>query len=107
MVEKKKNKIETTIKVKKEKETRAIGGVLPGGTSLNNKTGNWRYLKPQWDRKRCIQCMMCYNSCPENCIGSEIKSKTIRRTETNFDFCKGCGICASVCPVKCIKMIEE
>ena len=23
------------------------------------------------------------------------------------DWCKGCGICANVCPKKCIKMEEE
>ncbi|MDP8292431.1 MAG: 4Fe-4S binding protein [Candidatus Orphnella occulta] len=22
----------------------------------------------------------------------------------DYDHCKGCGICASICPVKCIKM---
>ena len=103
MIDKKKESAATT-KVKKDK---TIGGVLPGGTSVNSKTGNWRYTKPVWDKKRCIQCMMCHNSCPENCIGAEIKSKAIKRTETNYDFCKGCGICASVCPVKCIKMEDE
>jgi len=95
--------------MKKEKTNNKhmLGGVLPGGTSLNNKTGNWRYKKPEWDSKRCIQCMMCYNSCPENCILAEVKKGQIKRTKTDLDYCKGCGICAQVCPVKCIKMVEE
>jgi pyruvate ferredoxin oxidoreductase delta subunit len=27
--------------------------------------------------------------------------------DTNFDYCKGCGICAAECPTSCIKMIPE
>jgi pyruvate ferredoxin oxidoreductase delta subunit len=25
----------------------------------------------------------------------------------NYDYCKGCGICAEECPTKCIAMVEE
>jgi pyruvate ferredoxin oxidoreductase delta subunit len=25
----------------------------------------------------------------------------------DYDYCKGCGICESVCPVKAIRMAEE
>ncbi|MFP3483271.1 MAG: 4Fe-4S binding protein, partial [Caldivirga sp.] len=25
----------------------------------------------------------------------------------NYDYCKGCGICANECPVKAIKMVPE
>jgi Pyruvate/2-oxoacid:ferredoxin oxidoreductase delta subunit len=28
-------------------------------------------------------------------------------TGINYDYCKGCGICAEECPVKCIAMVEE
>ena len=31
----------------------------------------------------------------------------IKRLETNFDYCKGCGICAEVCPFKAIVMEGE
>ncbi|MEG6615101.1 4Fe-4S binding protein [Peptococcaceae bacterium 1198_IL3148] len=24
-----------------------------------------------------------------------------------WDYCKGCGICANVCPRKCIEMVDE
>jgi Pyruvate/2-oxoacid:ferredoxin oxidoreductase delta subunit len=30
-----------------------------------------------------------------------------RKPETNYDYCKGCGLCAEECPVKCIKMEIE
>ena len=25
----------------------------------------------------------------------------------DYDYCKGCGICAEECPAKCIVMVEE
>jgi len=83
------------------------GGILKGGTSTDNKTGSWRDFRPVWNSKKCIQCMMCYNACPENSITSKKNKGQIERGETNYDYCKGCGICAEVCPVKCIKMEKE
>jgi len=51
--------------------------------------------------------MQCIVNCPEDCIPTEGSGNNIKRKETDFDYCKGCGICANVCPVKCIKMEEE
>jgi Pyruvate/2-oxoacid:ferredoxin oxidoreductase delta subunit len=30
-----------------------------------------------------------------------------RKIEVRYDYCKGCGLCASVCPRKAITMVEE
>jgi pyruvate ferredoxin oxidoreductase delta subunit len=73
------------------------------GSSRKNKTGNWRIFRPIWEENKCIQCMKCWMYCPDNAI----PQKKGKRVETDFDFCKGCGICAQVCPVKCIKMEKE
>ena len=80
------------------------GGIItePGSTK-KNKTGGWRALKPVWDKKKCTQCMLCWQYCPDNAI----PQKNGKRLETNFDYCKGCGICAEECPVKAIKMVKE
>jgi pyruvate ferredoxin oxidoreductase delta subunit len=69
------------------------------GSSVINKTGSWRSgKKPVRNKEKCIKCMRCWLVCPDNAIGEDIK--------TNYDFCKGCGICAAECPVKCIDMID-
>lgn len=73
------------------------------GNSINNKTGGWRSMRPVFDKSKCIQCMKCWQFCPD----AAIPQKNGKRLETDFDYCKGCGICAQVCPVKCIKMVPE
>lgn len=73
------------------------------GSSVITKTGSWRTMRPEWNQKRCTQCMTCWQFCPDNAIPEKDK----KRTETNFDYCKGCGICAQVCPVTAIIMKKE
>lgn len=80
-----------------------IGGVTKGGTSLEYKTGSWRTFRPVWRKEKCIQCLICPAFCPDFAIPVDDE----KRKETNFDFCKGCGICVNVCPVKCIDMKSE
>jgi pyruvate ferredoxin oxidoreductase delta subunit len=81
-----------------------IGGVIENApTSLVNKTGAWRAFRPVWDKEKCIHCMICVAHCPDMSIPIEGD----KRIETDFDYCKGCGICMTVCPVKCISMKEE
>jgi pyruvate ferredoxin oxidoreductase delta subunit len=41
------------------------------------------------------------------CPDIAVPENTGKRIETNYDYCKGCGICAQVCPVKCIDMVKE
>jgi 2-oxoacid:acceptor oxidoreductase delta subunit (pyruvate/2-ketoisovalerate family) len=52
----------------------------------------------------CFECDNCYGVCPDNAI---IKLGPGRRYEINYDYCKGCGICASECPAGAIRMVEE
>ncbi|MFO1324645.1 MAG: NAD(P)-binding protein [Burkholderiales bacterium] len=52
----------------------------------------------------CFECDNCYGVCPDNAV---IKLGPGKRFEFNFDYCKGCGICASECPCGAIKMIPE
>ncbi|MDD5182475.1 MAG: 4Fe-4S binding protein, partial [Candidatus Nanoarchaeia archaeon] len=48
--------------------------------------------------------------CPDNCfmLKKETENKKYKhRFEINYDYCKGCGICAKECPVKAIMMQRE
>ena len=90
------------MKLKSAKEIKE-GTVINSGSSLENKTGNWKTFAPLVDFKKCIHCMRCVMYCPDICI----PAKNGKRLDTNLDFCKGCEICAEVCPVKAIKMVKK
>lgn len=85
------------------KELEEGGKILEPGNSVNYKTGDWRSFRPVVDFKKCIQCLQCWVFCPDGCIPADDG----KREETNLDFCKGCGICANICPAKCIEMKDE
>lgn len=78
----------------------------PAATVFNStNTGSWRILRPEYAHWECVKCLTCQWYCPVDAItvnGSEYKY-----IEINLDYCKGCGICANVCPRKCISMVKE
>ena len=73
------------------------------GSAANLKTGDWRSMKPVLDEEKCIKCQMCMIYCPEFCI-SEDEEGFFR---PDFNYCKGCGICANECPKQAITMVVE
>jgi len=84
-------------------KTLPIAAFIPKpGTSMQYKTGDWRAFRPVIDEKKCVNCLTCWIFCPDTAI--KRKEKTV---EINYDYCKGCGICATECPVKAITMVEE
>jgi len=70
--------------------------ILEPGSALKFKTGSWRAFRPRWIEENCIQCLLCWLYCPDNAI----KVKDGKRQDFDFDYCKGCGICALECPGK-------
>lgn len=74
-------------------------GLVRPATSLEIKTGKWKAMQPNIDNEKCIRCHKCVIYCPDLCI-EEKEGKIV----ANMDYCKGCGLCAKVCPVKCIIM---
>lgn len=75
---------------------------LPYKLSIEYKTGGWRVLRPIIDHNKCVKCLLCWLYCPELCIHWDGGKVSI-----DYDFCKGCGICAHECPVKAINMKPE
>ncbi len=67
------------------------------------KTGLWRTSKPVVNESKCIKCVICWAFCPET---------TIIRHEDNsvsidYEYCKGCGVCANECPNKAIDIVDD
>jgi 2-oxoacid:acceptor oxidoreductase delta subunit (pyruvate/2-ketoisovalerate family) len=74
-----------------------VGG-LDGGTAL-------------YEARRCLSCGNCF-SC-DNCYGVCPDNAVIKLGAAgepyrfDFDYCKGCGICAAECPCGAIEMVPE
>jgi len=80
------------------------GGVVGApSTSREYETGLWRSEKPIIDYAKCTKCLFCWVFCPEPAIDRTPE----KAVEINLRYCKGCGICAAVCPPKAIRMVEE
>jgi 2-oxoacid:acceptor oxidoreductase delta subunit (pyruvate/2-ketoisovalerate family) len=52
----------------------------------------------------CFECDNCYGVCPDNAV---IKLGPGKRFTFNYDYCKGCGVCAAECPCGAIRMVPE
>jgi len=53
----------------------------------------------------CFSCDNCYGVCPDNAViklGGEVDPYAF-----DYDYCKGCGICAAECPCGAIEMVAE
>jgi 2-oxoacid:acceptor oxidoreductase delta subunit (pyruvate/2-ketoisovalerate family) len=84
----------------------AIGGTIgEAGNACEYETGSWRTFRPVKDDAKCTHCLRCWIYCPD----SAIQVKDGKVVGIDLDHCKGCGICAAVCPpkVKAIQMLQE
>jgi pyruvate ferredoxin oxidoreductase delta subunit len=78
------------------KELPAGAAITEPGSARKFKTGSWRSFRPVWKEDNCIQCLFCWVYCPD----MSIKVSDGKMTGIDYDFCKGCGICALECPGK-------
>lgn len=72
---------------------------------LVEKNAGWRQVRPVISADACTGCLSCYMYCPDGAI---------RKTHAqgvavfvDYDFCKGCGICKTVCRFDAIVMASE
>jgi 2-oxoacid:acceptor oxidoreductase delta subunit (pyruvate/2-ketoisovalerate family) len=52
----------------------------------------------------CFRCDNCYGICPDNAV---MKLDPAKGYAIDYDYCKGCGMCAQECPCGAIDMIDE
>jgi len=79
------------------------GAVVKGGTSSSYNVAGWRVKRPQINEPKCTNCLICWIYCPEPAIVRHDDSKVT----IDYDYCKGCGICETECPLKAITMVME
>ncbi|OGS17769.1 MAG: hypothetical protein A3J83_02060 [Elusimicrobia bacterium RIFOXYA2_FULL_40_6] len=88
------------MELKNSREIPIGGKITKAGNAEEYNTGDWRTFKPVIDHGKCTNCLFCWMYCPD----SSILVKDGKVTDVDYKHCKGCGICAEVCPRKCIKM---
>lgn len=85
------------------KELTKAGNIYEPGNANTYETGDWRTIRPVWNKDRCIHCLICWRYCPD----ASIISTDGKFDSFDYKHCKGCGICANVCPVHAIDMFSE
>ncbi len=83
------------------------------------KNAGWRNVRPVVDEQACTGCLQCYLYCPDGTVftvvddsgdaaaGGVSKGRPRKKVAIDYDFCKGCGICAKTCKFGAIEMVDE
>jgi 2-oxoacid:acceptor oxidoreductase delta subunit (pyruvate/2-ketoisovalerate family) len=67
---------------------------------------------PLFEARRCMSCGSCfacdncYGVCPDNAI-IKLDPAGSYAYKVDYDYCKGCGLCAQECPCGAIQMEPE
>lgn len=78
--------------------------IFAPATSVQVRTGLWRTMRPVIDYQLCRRCAwVCSTLCPD----SAIRVRTDGAPEIDYDHCKGCLVCAAVCPPHAIQAVPE
>lgn len=89
-----------------------VGLALPNLTDHSKLDFDYR-PKAVIDQAKCIKCDKCYTACRDgayqaialpHAFGTPIKERGV--PEVHLDRCTGCSLCAHVCPVDCIAIVE-
>ncbi|HLP99139.1 MAG TPA: NAD(P)-binding protein [Sideroxyarcus sp.] len=93
-----------------DKTVRPMLDIIRRQTSFDEVQGGLDETNALFEARRCLscgncfECDNCYGVCPDNAV---IKLGPGNRFEFNYDYCKGCGLCAAECPCGAIKMVAE
>lgn len=69
---------------------------------LTEVSSGMRTFRPVIDTQKCVKCLRCFLVCPDGAI-----DKSVDVLEIDYDYCKGCGICAKECKLNAISMTKE
>lgn len=75
-----------------------------GASAREVRTGLWRSMRPVLDGAKCVSCLRCWVQCPD---GSIVTDGDAGVCGVDLFFCKGCGVCARICPTRAILMRPE
>lgn len=78
-----------------------VGTTVSSGQLIKKNSG-WRTFKPVINKDICVNCLNCYIFCPDGVV-----YKSENKVDIDYDFCKGCGVCANECKVNAITMVKE
>ena len=81
-----------------------LGGIVHPEDAPRVRTGGWRTgVKPEVEMSACINCLLCWLYCPD----SAIRLDGTAFAGFDYDVCKGCEMCAEVCPTDAIAMVAD
>lgn len=105
--------------------------VVPAATSRYRDMSHVATSLPVFDASKCIGCGLCVASCPDSALYSTVTERPVEG-EAGFYFkvfkkppkgvswerfamninvdpsaCKGCGVCAEVCPIDALNMVAK
>ncbi|MFX0106695.1 MAG: 4Fe-4S dicluster-binding protein [Candidatus Hodarchaeota archaeon] len=88
------------------------GNIIEPGNSKKYLTGGWRAQRPVHNPAECLwikngTCGRCWIFCPDMSVRLIENDDGTRSYEYDYDYCKGCGICANECPTNSITMESE
>ncbi len=92
------------------KTVRPMLGLIRRQSSFDEVQGGLDESNALYEARRCLscgncfECDNCYGVCPDNAV---IKLGPGMGFEFNYEYCKGCGMCASECPCGAIEMTPE
>ncbi|MBM4272942.1 MAG: 4Fe-4S dicluster domain-containing protein [Deltaproteobacteria bacterium] len=105
--------------------------VVPAATSRYRDMSHVATSLPVYDPEKCIACGICTASCPDSALHSTITYRPISATAERYfkvfkkppkgvpwnrfalnlcadpSACKGCGVCAQVCPTDALRMVSK
>jgi pyruvate ferredoxin oxidoreductase delta subunit len=87
------------------------GNIVEPGNAKKYLTGGWRAERPIHNPETCLwvkngTCGRCWIFCPDMAV--ILTEKDGKHSYAyDYDYCKGCGICANECPTESIKMEGE